>query len=193
MNRLSRHFPLIIAALLAAVSFWLEQVVSNEYRAGLGNKRHDPDLIVDKASIDRYDQQGKRISRITGSQLKHYPDDDTAHITDPVVTLTRDTRPVIFSSQFATADNNTKIIVMRDKVHGLREATPSSPMQTLDTDVLTVLTDDEIARTKSPVSMTQGGSHLSGIGAEWNTITGMFTIDRMVRATLQPGPSSPQP
>ena len=146
MNRLSAYFPLIIVALLAATTFWLEQVVSNEIREGLGNKRHDPDLIVNNASIDRFDTDGKRISRITASQLRHYPDDDTADLTDPVITLTRDARPSVFSSKTAHADNASKIVVMRDSVRGTRAAGADSAMQTLETEELTVLTDDEIAR-----------------------------------------------
>ena len=193
MNRLSSHFPLIIAALLAAATFWLEQVVRNEYRSGLGNARHDPDLIVDQVSIDRFDLTGKRISRMTGSKLVHYPDDDTAEITSPVITLTRDARPTVFTSKTAHANNETKVVVMRDSVRGERAASADAPLQTLETEVLTVLTDDEIARTDKPVFMTQGASHMSGIGAEWNNITGLFTIHSMVRATLAPKPDASQP
>jgi lipopolysaccharide export system protein LptC len=184
MNRLSAYFPLIIAALLAATTFWLEQVVRSEYRAGLGNARHDPDVIVHQATIDRFDAEGKRISRIVASRFLHYPDDDTVDLFDPVITLTRDARPTVFSSKTAHGDNASKIVVLRDQVLGVRAASADSPEQTLKTEELTVLTDDEIVRTTKPVFMTQGASTVSGIGAEWNNLTGVFTIDRDVRALI---------
>lgn len=193
MNRISAYFPLMIAALLAATTFWLERVVSNEIREGLGNKRHDPDLIVHHASIDRFDNQGKRISRITATQLQHYPDDDTADLIDPVITLTRDARPTVFTSKTAHADNASKVVVMRDSVRGNRAAGADSPMQTLETEELTVLTDDEIARTDKPVFMTQGASKLSGIGAEWNNLSGVFTIHREVRVVIMPKAGASHP
>lgn len=193
MNRLSAYFPLIIAALLAATSFWLERVVSSEIREGLGNKRHDPDLIAHQVAIDRFDADGRRISRITASQMQHYPDDDTADLVNPVITLTRDERPAVFSSKAGHADNASKVVVLRDTVRGTRAASGDSPMQTLETEELTVLTDDEIARTDKPVFMTQGASQLSGIGAEWNNLTGIFTIDREVRAVLTPKASTSHP
>ncbi|GAB2888363.1 hypothetical protein GCM10027046_15950 [Uliginosibacterium flavum] len=191
MNRLSAYFPLIIVVFLAGTTFWLERIVSNEARNGLGNKRHDPDQIVNQVSIDRFDNTGRRISRITASQLQHYPDDDTAELANPVITLTRDERPTVFSSKTAHADNASKVVVMRDTVRGNRAAGVDSAMQTLETEELTVLTDDEIARTDKPVRMTQGASTLSGIGAEWNNLSGIFTIHHEVRAVIMP--KAPQP
>lgn len=191
MNRLSIYFPLIIVTLLAATTFWLERVVSNEIREGLGNKRHDPDQIVHQVSIDRFDNTGRRISRITASQLQHYPDDDTTELTNPVITLTRDERQTVISSKSGQADNASKIVVLRNSVQGNRAAGVNSAMQTLETEELTVLTDDEIARTDKPVRMTQGASTLSGIGAEWNNLTGVFTIHRDVRAVIMPKTTPP--
>ena len=194
MKHLSSHFPLIIVALLAIATFWLEQVVRNEYGSGLGKHRHDPDAIVEHFAVDHFDKTGKQQSRLTADKLLHYPDNDTADITAPVINLNRSDRPIVFTSQTAQASNTTKVVVMRGSVRGERKATASQPAQILTTEELTVLSDEEIARTQLPVLFTQGVSRLDGIGAEWNNITGLFLIHKQVRAVLphkQPEPRQP--
>lgn len=192
MNRLSTHFPLIIAALLALATFWLEQVVRNEYRGGEGNNRHDPDFVVNQVSVKRFDVEGKRVSQMTASLLQHYPDDDTADLTDPVITLLRDARPTIFSSRTAHANNDTKVVIMQGDVRGERAAGADQPAQTMATEELTVLTDDEIARTDKPVALTRGKTRLTGIGAEWNNLSGQLAIHNQVRVAFPPRANAPQ-
>jgi lipopolysaccharide export system protein LptC len=186
MNRVGSFFPLIIAALLAAATFWLEQVVRNESHGNLGNTRHDPDLVAQHVSIDRYDATGKRITRITATQLQHYPDNDTADVTSPVVTMTRDARPTVFTSTFARVYNETKVVIMSGNVHGNRAATGDSPAFNLTTEELKVLTDDEIASSEQPVAITHGTASMTGVGMEWNNITGLFSIKSLSRSTFPP-------
>ena len=46
MDRLTAAFPLLLVAMLAALSFWLEQAVQGTVTAKDGSTRHDPDYIV---------------------------------------------------------------------------------------------------------------------------------------------------
>lgn len=186
MNRISAYFPLIIAALLAAATFWLEQVVRNEYQDRHSNLSHDPDLIANNIAVDRFDVEGNRITRITAQRLHHFPDNDSAELTAPIITMTRNARLTTFSSNTATAYNETKTVVMSGNVRGSRPAAGDAPGTTLATDELTVLTDDEIARTVQPVTLTHGAATLTGVGAEWNNLTGQFAVKSFTRTTFPP-------
>lgn len=185
-DRIGTYFPLIIAALLAATTFWLEQVVSNEMHSGKANVHHDPDLIANQVVIDRFDETGKHITHITSVKGYHYPDDDTADLFEPVVTFMRAGLPAVFSSDKAHAENASKIVVMQGNVKGRRAAQGDTPPMTMDTDELTVLTDDEIARTNQPVVLTHGAASITGVGMEWNNLTGVFTVNNQARTTFQP-------
>lgn len=185
-NRLSTHFPLIIAAILAAATFWLERVVNNEAPGGKSNLRHDPDLIAEGITIDRFNPQGKHITNITSERMQHYPDDDTADMTKPVVTFMRKQPPAVFSSDSAHAENTTKIVTMHGNVKGNRAALAAAPAMSLRTDFLTILTDDEIAKTDKPVVLTRGTAIITGIGMEWNNLTGVFKVNHQARTTFQP-------
>lgn len=191
MKRISSLFPLIIAALLAAASFWLEYVVRNETRSGLGKDRHDPDTIIENFKLERFDAGGALRSRMLASKLTHYPDDDTADIEAPSMSFIQEGRSTTFRSEHAVADNRQKSLLMIGKVRGERPASGDLPGQTLKTDELTVWTDDEIARTRHPVSFTHGNARLDGIGAEWNNITGLLKIQQHVRAVLPAKAAAP--
>jgi len=183
-DRIGTYFPLIIAALLAATTFWLEQVVSNEIHDSKGNLRHEPDLIANQVVIDRFDETGKHITHITSVRGFHYPDDDTADFFEPVVTFMRAGQPAVFSSKKAHAENATKVVEMLGDVKGNRAAIGNTPAMTMNTDALTVLTDDEIARTDQPVVLTHGAASITGVGMEWNNLTGVFTVNNQARTTF---------
>lgn len=189
MRRISTLFPLLIVALLAIATFWLEYVVSNEAREGLGKDRHDPDSIITNFTVERFDATGSLRSRMHANKLTHYPDDDTADIEAPRISFIQEARVTTFSSHNAVADNRQRTLLMVGKVRGERPAGLSHEAQSLTTDEMTVWTDDEIARTKLPVYFQQGQSRLEAIGAEWNNITGILQLNSHVRATL-PGKSS---
>lgn len=186
MKRISSLFPLIIVALLAAASFWLEYVVRNESQSGLGKGRHDPDAIVNNFQVDRFDISGKLSSRLTAKKLTHYPDDDTADIEAPHITFLHESRNMEFRSEQAHADNRQRTVLLFGKVRGERPATVDSAAQTLDTDELTVWVDDEIARTPQPVLFTHGKNRIEAVGADWNNLTGMLNLHSSVQATLPP-------
>lgn len=192
MKRLSTLFPLIIVALLAAASFWLEYVVRNETRSGYGKNRHDPDAIVENFTLERFNAEGSLSSRLEARKLTHYPDTDTAEIMKPQVSFPQKNGvTTTFHSESALADNRQSKITLIGKVKGERPASPSNLAQTLSADEMTVWTEEEIVRTHLPIRVTSGNSQLDAIGAEWNNLTGQLSLHSFVRATIQPGKTNP--
>lgn len=187
MKRLSSLFPLLVMALLAMASFWLEYIVRSETPAGLGRDRHDPDAVVHDFSVTRFDAEGKKRSTLTASRLTHFPDNDTAELLAPRINFVQDQRSTSFVSETGLADNRQRKVTLLGKVVGNSPASAERPEQTLHTDELVVLVDDEIGSTRQPVAYTYGKSSLEGVGAEWNNITGQLKILRNVRAVIPPG------
>lgn len=184
MKRISSFFPLLIVALLAMASFWLEYVVSNENRAGLGNNRHDPDAIIHDFSVSRFDAEGKKRSDLSASKLTHFPDNDTAELIAPRISFLQQHRTTTFTSEHGLADNQQRMVTLIGNVRGITPASASSPEQKLSTEELEVLVDDEIGRTKYPVRFEHGASELTGVGANWNNISGRLDVLSRVRTTI---------
>ena len=57
MTRFSQLFPLLLLAVLASLTFWLDQAVQQGIK-GNATERHDPDYIIDKIVAHRMDANG---------------------------------------------------------------------------------------------------------------------------------------
>lgn len=177
-------FPVLLAAVLAGVSFWLAYVVQHErpdYSAG--NGRHDPDAIVKNFEIDHFDKTGRLQAHLNAKEMRHFPDDDTAELDEPHATYDDGQRKMVWTSDRALGHNETRQITLISNVRGVRLATETEPEQVMTTEELTVLLDDQIARTDKPVTFTQEESRIDAQGAQWDNINGVLQLQQ-VRSTL---------
>jgi lipopolysaccharide export system protein LptC len=188
MRRLPALFPLFVAALLALATYWLQFVVSNERPAGLGNDRGDPDTIVQHFHVDKFDEQGKLAMNLDADELRHYPKDDSADLTQPRVRFHSRGRDSTWRSERAHVTERGDRIQLIDKVRGVRVATPTSPEQVLTTDEVILLTRDETAQINKPLTVTQGSTRIDAASGEWNNIEGLLKLQQ-VDATFQRNPN----
>lgn len=171
--------------LLAGLTFWLERASVSEIAAPQ-SRRHDPDYIVDKFTIKRFDPQGKLYQTLQGEQMRHYPDDDSTQADLPRMTYHRDLKTYISADQ-ALIDSGGKTIQLERNVR-VRHENANGPETVLTTTSLTVLTDDEIARTKAPVTITQGNTVINGVGLESNNKTQTSILGGRAHGTIAPRP-----
>jgi lipopolysaccharide export system protein LptC len=186
MRRLSSLFPLFVVGLLAAASFWLQYVVQNERSPNLGNGRHDPDAIIEKFGMDRFDAYGHLQSTLVGTRLMHFPDNDMAEVLQPHIRFLDPARPSTWTSDRAIASNSTRKVVLLGNVRGERPSTIGEPEQVITTEELTLMPDDELATTDKPITLIRGQARIDAIGAKFDNINGLLTLQR-VHATLPPG------
>lgn len=171
--------------LLAGLTLWLERTSQQEAVVS-GKTRHDPDYIVDNFTIKRFDPKGKLYQTLTASEMRHYPDDDSTEADMPRMTYHRDQKTFIDADK-AWIDSGGKTIQLESNVR-VRHQNPKRPDTVLTTSTLTVLSDDEIARTKAPVTITQGGTVIHGIGLESNNKTQISVLGGRVHGTMEPQP-----
>ncbi|MEC5387023.1 LPS export ABC transporter periplasmic protein LptC [Uliginosibacterium sp. H3] len=187
MRRLPALLPIIVAALLALATYWLQFVVSSERPSGLGNDRGDPDAIVENFHVDKFDQQGKLAMVLEADELKHFPKDDSADLKQPRVRFLSAGRDSHWRSDKARVTERGDHIVLTENVRGVRVATAQSPEQVLTTTEVILLTDDEIAQIHQPLTVTQAGTRIDAASGEWNNIEGLLQL-KQVDATLQRNP-----
>ncbi len=82
MTRFSQLFPLLLLAVLAGLTFWLDQAVQEGVH-GNGAERHDPDYIAEKIIAHRMDANGDIKHTLYAERMTHYPDDDSTHLVSP--------------------------------------------------------------------------------------------------------------
>ncbi|MDR2188852.1 MAG: LPS export ABC transporter periplasmic protein LptC [Azonexus sp.] len=174
-------FPIILAALLAALSFWLQNVVDVAEPKRDGNLRHDPDAIAENFIVRRFDAEGRVKYRLTSPWLEHYPDDDSSELRSPtLVNFRPDGPPLTLSAQNARVSAEGETVFLWDDVNAVRAADADRPELRFRSPYLTAQPDLGTAFTNSPVEITQGQSWLKGIGARIDTHLSTFVLQSQV-------------
>lgn len=171
--------------LLAGLTLWLERT-SQPQNVVSGKTRHDPDYIVNNFTIKRFDVNGKLYQTLTANEMRHYPDDDSTETDAPHLIYHRDRKTFINADQ-AWIDSGGKTIQLERNVR-IRNENAKGPDTVLTTTTMTVLTDEEIARTKAPVTITKGDTVFHGIGMESNNKTQTSVLGGRVQGTIAPQP-----
>ncbi|KYC29455.1 conserved exported protein of unknown function [Sterolibacterium denitrificans] len=180
--------PLLLLALLAGGTFWLDRASRMEEGVGDGRQRHDPDFVIDNFTTRRFDPEGKLQHTLRAAKMLHYPDDDTTEVTTPTVFYARSTPPLYIDARHAWISPEGKEVRLMDDVRMVRAAGIDEPALVMETAELRVYPDDEIARTATPVTVLHGRSRLHGSGLEANNRTQKFTLLGRVQGSLQRAP-----
>ncbi|NJD35127.1 MAG: LPS export ABC transporter periplasmic protein LptC [Betaproteobacteria bacterium] len=183
-NRAASMFPVAMLLLLAALTFWLSQVIQG--KTPRGPLRHDPDYWVDGLKLRRFDINGKLQHTLVAEKLVHYPDDDTTIVTEPHLTY-HQLPPLEIFARMAYIGRDGKEVDLVDDVKVIRQgATDDLPPTLLETKALKVFPDEEKASTKDPVTLTRGASVMHGSGLETDNRTGITVMHGRVTGTLYP-------
>jgi lipopolysaccharide export system protein LptC len=180
---------MLFAVFCAFGSFWLVQVMQGEENAPGFNAGNEPDYIVDNFSWVRMSEAGKPRYVISGERLTHRPADNTALIDKPVVqSLTDEHPPMTMTSDRAlvTQNQNQNQIDLTGNVDIRRPGAPGAEPLRIRTETLTILPDDEIAKTDRPIRMTLGSASVDAVGMVANNATQQIALGGRGRATYPP-------
>lgn len=181
-DRATSLFPLAMLMLLAALTFWLNRVIGED--RARGPQRHDPDYWVERFEVRRFNIEGQLQHTLVAEKLLHYPDDDTTVVTAPHITYHLPP-PSEVSARMAYIGKDGKEIDLVDSVRVTRHSTTGdAPPIQLETKSLKVFPDEEKARTRDPVLITQGNSILHGSGLDLDNKSGMTVLHGRVTGTF---------
>jgi lipopolysaccharide export system protein LptC len=164
---------LLLAGTFAAFgSFWLVQVMQGEDQSRNVNVGNDPDYIVDHFSFVRMSETGQPRYVISGEHLTHRPVDNTSEIDKPVVqALATDHPHMTMTADHAHVNQEQNQVDLTGNVQVDRPGGPNADPLHIRTESLTLLTDDEIARTDKPIRMTLGSATVDAVGMVANNAT----------------------
>lgn len=170
-------FPLLLVGVLAGLTFWLQQVAQPGIADRSGRARHDPDYIVEKFSVRRFNAEGTLQHTLTSPRMSHYPDDDSTVLNAPLIVF-HGTPPSRLSGNIAYVSKDAKEVVLDGNVSMVR-AGVDAPDTVVSTARLNIFPDDETARSDAAVTITKGLTVINGTG---------LTIDNKTSITQLFGP-----
>jgi len=186
-DKLVTWSPLILLALLATMSFWLDRKVQPQAHAPDGSTRHDPDFIVEGFSAVKMNPDGTRRYALAAKRMVHYPDDNSTQLELPrLVYFDYQRAPVTIRSETAESAQGGDDVFFRGDVQIIRSAYAGNSELGLFTSFLHVIPDRDLAKTDKPVRMVGGSSTASSVGLEFNNVTREIKLLSEAKASYEP-------
>ncbi len=183
-DRLVTWSPLILLALLATMSFWLDRKVQPPGHRPDGSTRHDPDFIIEGFSAVKMNPDGTRRYALAAKRMVHFPDDNSTQLELPrLVYFDYERAPVAIRSETAESVQGGDDVFFRDDVQIIRSAYASNAELGIFTSFLHVIPDQDLAKTDKPVRMVEGNSTASSVGLEFNNVTREIKLLSEVKAS----------
>jgi lipopolysaccharide export system protein LptC len=183
INRFSVLFPILFAAILAFISYWVQVSVENESEKRGNKLSNSPDYFLTNFKTTQTESDGSIRFILLANEMVHFTKDDTTRLKKPLFISYKNNLP---SSQIeggvglvSTDGEEVQII---DNVKVARLETETKPKMELFTDQLTVLPHKDQAFTKRPVRITQDPKTVvNAIGMKYDKKNGIITLLEKVR------------
>lgn len=164
-----RHYPywlpLVIAGLLAVLSFWLARLAQTPINLDMGGFGHEPDYIVEDFQATAFDTQGMPRYRLAAERLTHYMDDDTTALDRPRFVREIPGQPTWRATATrGVVSSNGENVHLLDDVRVERKVDVQTMPLVLTTDYLWVIPEADILRTDKPITLHQGASRVTAGG-----------------------------
>ena len=188
-------FALIVLALLAALTFWIDRAVQPPQLKRDGSTRHDPDYIISNFASSRADANGDPRFSLVGAEMRHYPDDDTTELVRPAFTQFSLKKPTTrIEGQRGQVSADGENVYFMDNVKIVRAATRSKGELTVLTDYLHIVPEQDFVQTDRPVTILQAPrTVIRGNGMEYYKKEGVFKLFGSVRVHYERPGAPPAP
>ena len=187
-------YPVVLALILAAMSYWLAIVANPPEEDKSGRFRHDPDVIVKGFAVRTYGEQGLKKDTLSGKEAEHYPDDESTILVKPnLVHVTQQNVPATtIKSDQAFLNSDQSEVELVGNVVGYRPAYNGHESVTFNTSQIMVFTDEERAETTHRVKVYQGKSWMAGTGFDVDNVTQVYNFHSHVEGMHYPGSKAPR-
>ena len=183
-DRLSGWFPLLLLAVLAGVTAWLDHVVQPLSGPRDAAVSGEPDYIVDGLSATRMDGEGRVKHTLRAQKMTHYPENDVTLLVEPkLVTYTEGRAPVTVTARQARVSGNGENVYFEDSVRVVRAPQGNLSELVVETNYLHVIPEANIAKTDRPVTIRERTAVVVATGLELNSETRVLKLKGRVKGT----------
>lgn len=182
INNLFSGLPLVLLALLAALTFWLNQSVRAPSTVQNEDLHRAPDYMIENFSATRMDHDGVTRHVLSAKRMLHYPDDDTTDLEQPRFINTEPGKPALqVDADQAKMSAHGEDIYLTGNVTVLRKAGKGRGETTMSTSFLHLIPGDDIAKTDKPVVITEANAIIKAVGMEISNRTQVTRLLSQVR------------
>jgi lipopolysaccharide export system protein LptC len=192
VDRFIAWSPVLLLGALAALTYWLDAQVQAPQARRDGSTRHDPDLFLQDFKAITFDAQGNARETLSAMRADHFPDDDSADLTKPRLSLAETGRPTLtipadrgrIEGDRSSGDFSGCVRVVRAAEQNAKGET-SGPV-TLSTSALHVVTKEQRVQTREAVTIEDPRGIIHGKGLEFDNKAKTLRLNSQVSGTFQP-------
>src|SRR5947207_14913292 len=194
-DRLIAWSPVLLLGALAALTYWLDAQVQPPAAHRDRAARHDPDLVRANFRATNLDPEGKPRETLAAVRGDHFPDDDSADLTQPTFKITQTGKPTFtVNAERGKVTGDRENVYFTGNVRAHREADEASTAKdreaagpiTLETEYLHVIPKTERAETDRRVTIREPRGIIEGIGLDLDNNSKTAKLRSRVSGTLEP-------
>ena len=194
-DRLPALIALCMLLALVGITWWAADYAERIFAVDVEEPTvsKDPDAWSGPFTMLQSNEDGIAVTRLDGSQLRHFPHNDSYEIDQPELISQRPDSPrVVASSDIAYAYDNVTLVHMVGNAHAHRFETPDNSALDITSEKLIVHPNEDILETDQPAVVIQGDSRLVGDGMKYNNTTRKLDVysNSGVRIAPKDTPSS---
>ncbi len=161
-GRTIQWVPIGLLLVLVVLTLWLNRLVQSDPGRNNGQERHDPDVIIENFSAQKFGQSGEVQYTLSAKKMTHYPDNDSALLESIQFSATPPSQQRFSAEakQGILLDGGDRIVIEGD-VKVRSEGDSNTPALTLKTPRLTILPNENIARSDDGVTVEGAGSRMT--------------------------------
>lgn len=169
-DRLAAILSIALLAGLAGFSYYLAELSARiDRRPAARGLSHEPDYFVEGLAVTRTNASGAPTFRMSAARLEHFPDDDSTEFRRPVLVSLDPAKPLVtLRAERGRTTGAGQRTDLHDSVVLTRAGQPGQPDLRIETEEVTLLPEQDLARTDLPVRIVHGDSSLTGEGMEFD-------------------------
>ena len=192
VDRFIAWSPVLLLGALAALTYWLDAQVQAPQARRDGSTRHDPDLFLQDFKAITFDAQGNARETLSAARADHFPDDDSADLAKPRLSLAETGRPTLtITADHGRIDGDRSNGDFSGSVRVERAADPNAKGEasgpvTLSTSALHVMTKEQRVQTREAVTIEDPRGIIRGKGLEFDNKAKTLRLKSRISGTFQP-------
>ena len=156
ISRSALFFPIVLAIMLAVLTFWISQTVEEQGPKLDGSNRHDPDYTMNNFVTTQTDAQGQLRYILAAAEMRHYPDDDSTVLQRPRFTQYAVNKPYTqIEALRGYISSNGEEVQLVDNVKIVRQAFEGKGEMQVLSEKLWIYPQQDLVKTDAPVMIKQ--------------------------------------
>lgn len=155
----------LILVVIAAISYWALDKLTEDDLAKLSKLAHYPDYYMENFTTITMNQDGKPKNKLYADYMAHYPDDNTSELHRPELEIFRENKqPIHVRSDLGWVTSNNEVILLKGNVYLYQNDDNGKLKTELLAEDAKVLVGEKYAETDNPTTLINGKSTTTSVG-----------------------------